>query len=326
MNQSESLSRRVLLTGVAAATFAALPESADAAAPLKKAALPAVYRFKVGAFEVTVVSDGPLDLGPPKAGVFKGVSSEDMTQILRSNYLPTDKIEVEQNVVVVNTGKHLVLIDTGTGPTVKAFGPNAGRLLANLKAAGIDPRAIDTIAITHAHPDHCFGLMQKNVRVFPKAQICLNKLDFDFFTDETKATDDLMKMLIGGARQNLLPNVDRMRFINDGQEIVPGIQAVSTPGHTPGHTSYMIASEGQSLFNTGDICHHYVVSTERPKVPFAFDVDGEQGAASRIKAFDMLASTRTPMLAYHFPWPGLGHVGKQGDAYRYFPMQLRTVL
>lgn len=329
MKSSAELSRRGLITGASALAAAGLAGApALAKAPMKNAPAPGFYRFKLGAFEVTVISDGPLDLGEPRDGVFTGVSKDDMIRVLTDNYQPTDTVKVEQNAVVINTGAQLVLIDTGVGSGLKAFGPDAGRLPANLKAAGIDPKTIDAILITHAHADHCCGLMNaKAVRNFPKAQIYMTQADFDFWTDESKAgINDMMKMLIGGARQNLVPNRERIMFIKDGQEVVPGIQAMFTPGHTVGHTSYMLTSQGQSLLNTGDVCHHFLISTEKPRMPFAFDTDGAQGVASRLKVFDMLAATRTPMLAYHFPWPGLGHIGKQGDAYRYYPAPLKTVL
>jgi glyoxylase-like metal-dependent hydrolase (beta-lactamase superfamily II) len=324
----DGLTRRGLITGAATLAAASLAGPALARAPMRNTPAPAFYRFKLGEFEVTVVSDGPLNLGEPTGDVFKGLSKEEMVQTLANHYLPTNGVKLDQNAVVINTGPQLVLIDTGTGPTIKAFGPDAGRLPTNLKVAGIDPKSVDAILITHAHPDHCFGLMNaKAARIFPKARICMTEADFNFFTDESKASiNDMMRMLIDGARKSLLPNRDRIVFIKDGQEVVPGIQAMLTPGHTVGHTSFMITSQGQSLFNTGDICHHHIISTEKPRVPFSFDTDGQQGVASRLKAFDMLSSTRTPMLAYHFPWPGIGYIGKQGDAYRYFPAPLRTVL
>jgi glyoxylase-like metal-dependent hydrolase (beta-lactamase superfamily II) len=163
-------------------------------------------------------------------------------------------------------------------------------------------------------------------RNFPKAQIYITQADLEFWTDESKAQNDMIKMMIGGARKNLLPNRSRIVFVKDGQEIVPGIQAMYALGHTVGHTTYMITSQNKTLLNLGDTAHHHVISLERPRLEFAFDTDGKQGVASRLRVFDMLASDRTPMVAYHFPWPGVGYVAKQGDAYRYHPASLRTVL
>jgi len=318
------VSRRALLSGAAALTAT----SAFAKAPMLNKPAPAFHRFKVGAFEVTVVSDGPLVMGPPNADTFKGLSKEELTQDLTRNHLPTASVELDQNTLVVNTRKQLVLFDTGTGAGSKAFGPYSGRLIANLRAAGIHPAAIDGVILTHAHADHCFGLMtEKGARNFPNAKIYMAQTEFDFWTDESKAgINDMMKMMVAGARKNLVPNRDRMVFVKDGEEVVPGIMAISTPGHTVGHTSYGIQSQGQKLINIGDVAHHHIVSLEKPKLPFAFDTDGAQGVATRLKMWNMLASERIPMVAYHFPFPGVGYVGKQGDAYRYFPALMRTVL
>jgi glyoxylase-like metal-dependent hydrolase (beta-lactamase superfamily II) len=326
----DEITRRNLLTGAAASTIAAgLPlDLAAAKAKLVNKAAPAFYRFKVGAFEVTVVSDGPLSLGEPSGNVFKGVSKEELTALLRSNFLSTDKFVLDQNTLVVNTGKNLVLFDTGVGKSLKAFGPNAGRLLANLKAAGINPNDIDVIALTHAHADHCFGIMAENgKRNFPKAQIYMAQADYDFWTDEAKATDDIMKLMVGGARKNLVPNRSRIAFVKDRQEIVPGIHALATPGHTVGHTSYVITSENQSLCNLGDVGHSHVISVERPRVEFVYDTDGKQAVASRLQVYDMLASDRIAMVSYHFPWPGVGYLAKQaGESYRYYPAPYQTIL
>lgn len=318
------VTRRALLAGSASLAVTA----ALAKAPMLNAPAPGFHRFKLGEFEVTVISDGPLVLGPPSGDVFKGLSKEDMTALLSRNFLPTQNVEMEQNVVVVNTGSHVVIFDTGTGPTMKAFGPYAGRLLGNLKAAGIAPDTVDVIALTHAHPDHCFGIMtDSGARNFPNARISMAQAEFEFFTDEAKmSANDMMKMMIGGARQNLIPNRDRIVFVKDGQEVVPGIVAMSTPGHTVGHTSFAIQSQGQKLLNIGDVAHHHIISMKTPRLPFAFDTDGAQGVASRLKMWDMLAAERAPMVGYHFPFPGVGYVGKQGDAYRFFPAPMRTVL
>jgi glyoxylase-like metal-dependent hydrolase (beta-lactamase superfamily II) len=318
------VTRRALLTGAAALTAT----SAFAKAPLIGKPAPAFYRFKLGAFEVTVVSDGPLMLGAPNGDTFKGLSKEAMTEALTRNHLPTANIELDQNVMVVNTGKNLVLFDTGTGAGAKMFGPHSGRLVANLKAAGIQAASIETVVLTHAHADHCFGLMNgKSKRNFPGARIYMAQTEFDFWTDESKAgINDMMKMMVGGARRNLVPNRERITFVKDGEEFLPGITAIATPGHTVGHMSYGIQSQGQKLINLGDVGHHHIISMETPKLPFAFDTDGAQGVATRLKMWDMMASERTAMVAYHFPFPGLGYVGKQGDAYRYFPAPLRMVL
>ena len=319
--------RRVLLGGLSAVAamsgMAAFPAAAKA--PMQNMPAPGFYRFKLGAFEATVISDGPLGLGAPQDGVFTGVSKADFTRVLTDNFLPADNVELEQNTLIINTGDRLVLFDTGDGGS-KMFGPKSGRQLANLKAAGIDPKDIDAVALTHAHPDHCWGLMSADgVRNFPNAQIYLSQADFDFWTDEAKAQGDMMKPMIEGTRKQLLPNRDRIVFIKDGQDIAPGIQAMAAPGHTVGHTIFMVSSQGQSLCNAGDIAHHHVISTQNPRAAFTFDTDGQQGVASRIRVFDMLAAQRIPLLAYHFPWPGIGYVAKQGEAYRYVAQPMQTV-
>lgn len=117
-----------------------------------------------------------------------------------------------------------------------------------------------------------------------------------------------------------------MQFIKDGQEVVPGIQAMAAAGHTVGHTAFMITSQGQTLCNAGDIAHHPIISVETPRKAFAYDTDGKLAVASRLRLFDMLSAQRIPLITYHFPWPGVGHIGKHGDAYRYFPSPMRTVL
>jgi len=327
MGDRLSPSRRQLLTGAAAGlTCAALPQVAAAKAPMANTQAPGFYRFKLGAFEATVVSDGPLQMGEPNGNVFTGVSKEQMTKELGDNFLPTDNVQLEQNALMINTGERVVLFDTGVG-TAKAFGPNSGRLITGLKAAGLDPKDIDAIVLTHAHPDHCWGLMADDgSRNFPNAQIYMAQADLDFWTDEGKLAHPQLKDFIAGTRKQLLPNRERMVFIRDGQEFLPGIQAMAAPGHTVGHTVYLITSQGKTLCNGGDIAHHHTMIVEHPRREFSYDTDGKQAVASRLRVFDMLASQRVPAVTYHFPWPGLGHIGKHGEAFRYYPMPLRTVL
>jgi glyoxylase-like metal-dependent hydrolase (beta-lactamase superfamily II) len=326
MQNLPDFSRRDVLAGLSATGLAAVATPAFAKAPLLNTPAPGFYRFKIGAIEATVISDGPLELGAPQPELFKGMTKEEFGKALTDNFLPTDSFRLEQNALVINTGDKLVLIDTGTGGQ-KMFGPHSGKLLANLKAAGIDPKDIDAVALTHAHPDHCWGLLDESgAKNFPNAQVYMSEDDFNFWTDLSKAPNDMIKGFIEGTKKQLLPIRERIEFIKDGQEFITGIQAISAPGHTVGHTIFMVTSQGKQLCNTGDLAHHHVIAPEKPRVEFAFDTDGKQGAATRIKMFGMLAAQRIPIVSYHFPWPGVGHLAKQGEGFRYYPSPIQTAL
>jgi glyoxylase-like metal-dependent hydrolase (beta-lactamase superfamily II) len=333
LDRSYPSRRQILAGGVAGFASAAVPHAALAKAPMANTAAPAFYRFKLGGFEATIVSDGPLHMGEPNANVFVGVSKEQMVKELTDNFLPTENVLLEQNALVINTGDRVVLFDTGVGGA-KQFGPDTGRLIASLRAAGLDRKDVDAVVLTHAHPDHCWGLLTgddasnfpDSARTFPNAQIYMTQADLDFWTDEGKLAHPQLKDFVAGTRKQLLPNRDRIVFVRDGQEFLPGIQAMAAPGHTVGHTVYIITSQGKTLCNAGDIAHHHIMSVETPRREFAYDTDGKQAVTSRLRVFDMLAAGRIPAVTYHFPWPGLGHIGKLGDGFRYYPAPLRTVL
>lgn len=330
MSKQSTLSRRTLLLG-AGASVAGLSAGVPLApvfakAPLAAIQAPAFYRFKIGDIEATVVSDGELTLGPPRTQLFGGTSQEAINALLTENLQPTDNIQVQENALLLNTGDKLVLFDVGTG-SMKDFGPKAGRIVANLKASGYDAKDVDAIVVTHAHPDHFGGLIvDGGVKQFPNAQVYISEADLAFWTDEAKASHPMIGGMIGAARAQLLPHRDRIVFVKDGAEVVPGVQAMATPGHTVGHTSYMVTSGGKTLFLAADIAHHHVLSIANPKIEFGFDTDPKQGVATRIKAFDMLAAQKTPTLFYHFPFPGIGHLAKRGDGFVFLPTPMQTVL
>jgi glyoxylase-like metal-dependent hydrolase (beta-lactamase superfamily II) len=321
-----TISRRTLF-GAAAAFGAAgalrLPDAAFAKAPPVGTQAPFFYRFKLGDLEATVISDGPLSPGP-LAKIYADAPKEELEKLLAAHFASPDAA-FEQNAIVVNTGDRLVLIDTGVG-TAKPFGPNSGRMLQNMAAAGIDPKTIDAVILTHAHPDHCWGcLAADDAPNYPNAQVYMAEADYNFWTDEGKLNNPQIKGMVAGTRKALTPLRERMSFVKDGADVVPGIKALHTPGHTVGHTSYVVSSGNQSLLVGGDVVHHPAVSMARPKYKFGFDTDPDQGVATRVKTLDMASSERMPMLAYHFPWPGIGHVSKEGDGFRYHPAPMRVV-
>ncbi len=320
--------RRAALLGAGA--FAATAASglavpgAMAKAPLLKTQVPYFYRFKHGSMQITMVSDGPLPLGDP-GGAFLGATKEEIGNLLSDNFLSPSNVVLEQNSPVVNTGKNLVLFETGMGAQ-KMFGPTTGRLIQSLKEAGIRPAQIDSVVCSHAHIDHIGGLVDaKNKKLFPNATVYISQADFDFWTDEKDPKKN--KDFVAHARKNLLPYRDRIKFIKDGEEFLPGITAMSAPGHTVGHMVFMLSSEGKQLALIGDLTHHQVLLVERPRLEFAYDTDPKQSAATRVRYLDMLAANKTPLLAYHFPWPGYGYMSKHGEGFRYHaaPMEIVQV-
>ncbi|KJC51792.1 MBL fold metallo-hydrolase [Bradyrhizobium sp. LTSP857] len=321
------VSRRSLLAlgaglGVGLGASTMLGSSALARAPKLGTQTPYWHRFIVGDAEVTIVSDGPLPLGDP-TGTFTGVPKEELKKMLADNFLSPDNVVLEQNSPIVNTGDKLILFDTGMG-TSKMFGATTGRQQKSMAEAGIKPEDIDAVVCSHAHIDHIGGIVDANDKpLFPNAQIYIAQSDFDFWTDEGKL-GSAVKDFVVHARKNLMPVRDRIVFYKDGQEFLPGVQAIAAPGHTVGHTIFMISSAGQSFAFLGDLSHHPVLLLERPRMEFSYDTDPKQAAESRVKLLTMLAANKTPVMSYHFAWPGYGHVAKAGDGFRFFaePMQM----
>ena len=249
---TSNVSRRSLLAlgaGLSASTL--LGGSALARAPKLGTQTQYWHRFNLGEAEVTVVSDGPLPLGDPSEN-FVGVPKEVVQQMLTDNFLRTDNVILEQNSPIVNTGDKLILFDTGMG-TAKPFGPTTGRQQKSMAEAGIKPSDIDAVVLSHAHIDHIGGIVGADDKpLFPNAQYYIAQSDFDFWTDESKLGGDL-KAFVAHARKNLLPVRDRLVFFKDGQEFLPGVQAIAAPGHTVGHTIFMVTSAGKSFAFLGDL-------------------------------------------------------------------------
>jgi len=316
--------RSVLALGAGLGASTMMGGSALARAPKLDTQPSYFYRFNLGGAQVTVVSDGPLPLGNPK-GTFTGVSDEELRKMLSDNFLSPDNVVLEQNSPIVNTGDKLVLFDTGMG-TANGFGPSTGRQQKSMAEAGIKPEDIDAVVFSHAHIDHIGGVVDGSGKVlFPNAQFYIAQSDFDYWTDEGKMGSPLKDFVVH-ARKNLLPVRDRLVFYKDGQEFLPGIQAMAAPGHTVGHTMFMISSEGKSFAFLGDLTHHQILLMEKPRMQFSFDTDPKQAAESRVKMLDMLAANKIPVMSYHYPWPGYGHVVKSGEGFHYIPQPMSMVL
>lgn len=322
------ISRRALL-GAAAATLATpalvtAATEARAAAPFRNDLPPAWYRFKLGGYELTIISDGRLPLGKPEPA-FPASPPEEIRNLLTSNFLDPASATLEQNALVLNTGRQLILFDTGMGESMGAasqmFGPTTGKLLANMKAAGIEPSQIDMVVLTHAHCDHCWALVDaQGNRNFPNAQVAVSETDLRFWTDDSnKKGPDFMVPFIDGAKKNLAAYRDRMVMVQDGKEVVPGVTAYATPGHTLGHMVYFISDGNNTIVNTGDLAHHQVLLLKKPLWEFAFDTDPKLSAQSRFRMLTRLAADKHPVISYHFPWPGLGHVQKAGEGFEWYP-------
>ena len=323
-NNRSSLSRRQMLAGTAALTAGGVAMPAFAKAPVLGTSAPAYYRFKLGSLEATVISDGPLNF-PDSGKIFRGAPEAEIKKMLVEDFLPADEVVMDQNILIINTGDKLVMFDTGIKSMVPATA-KSGRILKSLGEAGIKPEDIDAIVLTHPHIDHAGGIMSADgaTRHFPNAQIYTTEADFKFWTDE-KLFGTPAEGSVRTTIKNLVPNKDRLVMVKDGQEILPGIQAMATPGHTVGHMSYMLTSGAKSLCFTGDIAHHTLL-LRNPKLEVVFDTDSKQASATRIRMCDMLAAQKIPALIFHLPWPGIGNIAKQGDGYRFAPVPMQVVL
>jgi glyoxylase-like metal-dependent hydrolase (beta-lactamase superfamily II) len=269
------------------------------------------HRFRIGEAAATIVSDGPLLL--PAAGqIFHGPGSDALDAAVTAAGQPADAVRVEQNCLLLETGGRRALFDNGLG-SEKLYGPDSGRLLASLAEAGVDPASIDAMVLTHAHSDHCWGTMGDDGRPnFPNATIFIAQAELDYW--ESDPPGERRERSIAGVRRHLLPLRDRIRFIRDAKEFLPGVQAWHTPGHTPGHMAFLFAG-GWCL--TGDVAFHDPLSYAFPEARSAYDADPEQGVATRRRLLERLADERLRVIGYHHPWPGLGRVERAGGSFRF---------
>jgi glyoxylase-like metal-dependent hydrolase (beta-lactamase superfamily II) len=314
------LDRRTLLrAGSAAVGAAALAPTAPAIAHAPqpgKQAQPGFYRFKLDTIEITVVSDGTLAF---PAETLWGDRAEDARGLLTSTFQPPSPVGLQINTILVNTGDKLVLIDAGCG--VDKFQKTAGGLLGNLAAAGYAPDDIDMILFTHAHFDHLWGISdhENASLLFPSAEFVASEAEVAFWSapEWANKVSPALKPLVTQA--NLKLASPRLRLIKAAAEVVPGVTTFDTAGHTPGHISVHISSGSEEMLLTGDVVVNSAVSFLHPEWPFGFDMDVPLATKSRMAFLDRAATDKTLVGSYHLPFPGFGHVVREGSAYRWLP-------
>ncbi|WP_193177367.1 MBL fold metallo-hydrolase [Oricola nitratireducens] len=275
----------------------------------------AVADIALGSKTVTTVSDGNLVL--PLDFAFPDVPREDLIALLEAAGLGTDAVEPPCNVTVLKDGDRVVLFDVGSGPN---FMPSAGKILDNIDAAGIAPEDVTDVVFTHAHPDHIWGLLDDfDEFIFPEANYFINQVEWDYWrADDTLAKmPEARKTFVVGAQNRLAALEDVISFFNYGDEVLPGIEAIDTAGHTPGHTSFAIHDGSDSVTVIGDAATSAVISFAHPEWPSGSDQDTEMGIATRTKLLDRLAQEQTRFIGFHLPEGGIGRVEKDGTAYRF---------
>jgi glyoxylase-like metal-dependent hydrolase (beta-lactamase superfamily II) len=322
------VTRRALLAGSGLGAAAVLPLSAApamAAAPASGQQAPGVYRYRIGSYELTALHDGTW-FRPIDDKFVKNAPWADVQKALADNFLPTDKLPIPFTALIVNTGAKLVLIDTGTAgqlaPTAAGIGPS-------LAAAGVDPKAVDVILISHFHPDHINGIKTKEGRkVFPNAEIHVAAPEWAFWMDDARmnAAPEAARPAFLNARRIFSDIAKEVKRFEPGAEVAPGIASVAAFGHTPGHTAFAIASGNQSLLVLGDTTNHPWLFVRNPEWQAVFDTDGAMAAETRKKLLDRAAADRMLVQGYHFPFPASGYIARRGTGYDLVPVMWQPAL
>ncbi|RKK02558.1 MBL fold metallo-hydrolase [Pseudoroseomonas wenyumeiae] len=311
--------------GSAVAQTQAVPSvAAQAAGAAGPAPNPGFFRFKLGNRTVTMVSDGYGVRPDPTKGFVRNADPAVVEEALKAAFLPTDALRLPYTVPFLETADGLIAFDIGSGGQL---GNTAGRLAANMQAAGLDPEKVTQIIFTHFHADHITGLTTADGKpLFPKAQLIVPEAEWDYWMSEENAAKapEAMKGAFANVRKRFEPYKDRIRKISGDGEVVPGVVALSTPGHTPGHTSYLLSSGDAQALVLGDVTNRPELNLARPDWHLVFDMDADQAEKTRREVLDRVASDRIRCMGYHFPFPANGYVVKDGEGYRFIPADWST--
>lgn len=263
------------------------------------------YRFKIGAFDAVIFSDGISTVPQDNKFIGTNTTKEAVDRVLKKYLLPQDRLTFDLNVLLVNTGNRLIMVDTGFGSSL----PTAGRLLTNLQRAGISPKQITDIVLTHAHPDHIGGIITETGALrFPNARYYISDAEWNWAIASNNDARDRLQLLSS-----------RITRIKPGAEIVPGIGSIPAPGHTPGQIAIVITSMGKQLLYISDTAHHYALSLEHPEWQVGTDANVQLGIQTRRRLLEQAATNRMLVSGYHFPFPGIGYIRPQGKAFVWMP-------
>ncbi len=285
---------------------------------------PGFYRLRLGSWMLTVLSDGNLVV--PTELYAANADKAAFEAFAQAMALPRPRYWTQTNVLLIDQGERRILVDCGSGGR---FQETAGHLAANLEAAGVDPAEIDLVVITHAHPDHCWGLLDEfDEPAFPEAEVVIGAREHAFWTEEglEGRVPEAMQAMVVGARRQLEGVADQLRTVEDGAEVASGVRLEAAYGHTPGHSTLVLESEGEVLFVSADTFNHPVISLAHPDWHLGFDFDGEAAARTRRRVLEMLAGEGVLTLGYHMPWPGLGRVVRDGEGFRWMAESVRWSL
>jgi glyoxylase-like metal-dependent hydrolase (beta-lactamase superfamily II) len=319
------MSRRGILASAAvAAAFGlhgkklALVGPAHAEAPLEPAN--GVYKYKVGSIEVTAVYDG-IWRKPHDPTFIKNASVEDTKEALAKAGLTTEFMPIPLTVVVLKIGDKYVMIDSGSG--VGQWQANATNLPSNMKAAGIDRGQISTILVSHFHPDHVWGLMEKgtNAAVFPNAELIVSSTEYKWWTEPGRVEKLPEGRKPAGKRiGDVFPTWKNWKLVEDNAEVAPGVRLLAAPGHTPGHSAFLVTSGKDQLMVSNDAMYVPALLAPHPDWQGAYDQDGATAVTTRRKLMDRVIADKMMVCGAHFPFPGRGTFTKDGDAYAFVPL------
>ncbi|KQV43795.1 MULTISPECIES: MBL fold metallo-hydrolase [unclassified Rhizobium] len=273
--------------------------------------------FNLGAFKVAVISDGTRLADNPHETYGQNQPKEAVAELLHANFLPADKFVNGFSPVLIDTGSQVVLFDTGMGEAGRESG--SGKLIEGLKQAGYSPDQVSVVVLTHMHGDHIGGLMEGGAPAFKNARYVAGQVEYDFWKDPARVGTPAE----GGHKgvvSKVVPLAEKMTFIKEGSEVVPGIVGMEAFGHSPGHMIFRIESQGKQLMLTADTANHFVLSLQKPDWEVRFDMDKAKAAATRKRVFDMIATERIPFIGYHMPFPAVGFVEKAEGGYRFVPV------